>query len=417
VRAERGRIILDPGAFYILVSREAVHIPPGYAAEMAPYLAMVGEFRVHYAGFFDPGFGHAAAGGTGARGVLEVRCHEAPFALDHGQVVGRLVFERMLEYAKQREAFGQRIGTYQFVQQHVVDSLLEIKMVRNLVYEAADDGERRALQQAMVQAAELDVARVVVGKGDPNRQRTLSADEGTYLVHQLARRGDWESLWGLVPSLPLDRVVDAVQRIESWEPSTSQDRTLFEAMRVLNSDVWQAAQDELSSMMRLTLELPGTQAGQADQARIRCGRFSRDGTRLVVAADIRGPGEHPEGRTVVAFDLRQGGAAPRVQNVERTLVTIIDVEDDLLTVEERYHDRCLLRHLPDGDTVVLDAFDSAYHCFGEEILTADAHGIRVLRMAGTEVRRVGLAALSPPPEGCHRPYLLAVDGHARRVAL
>ncbi len=90
-----GRIILDPGAFYILVSREAVTIPPDYAAEMAPYLAMVGEFRVHYAGFFDPGFGHAAAGGAGSRGVLEVRCHEAPFVLEHGQVVGRLVYERM----------------------------------------------------------------------------------------------------------------------------------------------------------------------------------------------------------------------------------------------------------------------------------------------------------------------------------
>ncbi|MFN3281557.1 MAG: 2'-deoxycytidine 5'-triphosphate deaminase [Tabrizicola sp.] len=92
-----GRIILDPGAFYILVSREAVTIPPDYAAEMAPYLAMVGEFRVHYAGFFDPGFGHAAAGGAGSRGVLEVRCHEAPFVLEHGQVVGRLVYERMAE--------------------------------------------------------------------------------------------------------------------------------------------------------------------------------------------------------------------------------------------------------------------------------------------------------------------------------
>lgn len=92
-----GRLILDPGAFYILVSREAVCIPPGYAAEMAPFLAMVGEFRVHYAGFFDPGFGHASAGGTGARGVLEVRCHEVPFALEHGQVVGRLVYERMAE--------------------------------------------------------------------------------------------------------------------------------------------------------------------------------------------------------------------------------------------------------------------------------------------------------------------------------
>ncbi|HEY0213622.1 MAG TPA: 2'-deoxycytidine 5'-triphosphate deaminase [Paenirhodobacter sp.] len=92
-----GRIILDPGAFYILVSREAVTIPPDYAAEMAPFLAMVGEFRVHYAGFFDPGFGHSAAGGIGSRGVLEVRCHEAPFVLEHGQVVGRLVYERMAE--------------------------------------------------------------------------------------------------------------------------------------------------------------------------------------------------------------------------------------------------------------------------------------------------------------------------------
>ena len=72
-------------------------IPPDYAAEMAPYLAMVGEFRVHYAGFFDPGFGYAAAGGSGSRGVLEVRCHEAPFVLEHGQVVGRLVYERMTE--------------------------------------------------------------------------------------------------------------------------------------------------------------------------------------------------------------------------------------------------------------------------------------------------------------------------------
>jgi dCTP deaminase len=97
VRSRTGQIILDPGAFYILVSREAVTIPPDHAAEMAPYLAMVGEFRVHYAGFFDPGFGWAEAGGAGSRGVLEVRCHEAPFVLEHGQVVGRLVYERMAE--------------------------------------------------------------------------------------------------------------------------------------------------------------------------------------------------------------------------------------------------------------------------------------------------------------------------------
>ncbi len=101
VHATNGQIILDPGAFYILVSREAVTIPPAYAAEMAPFLAMVGEFRVHYAGFFDPGFGHASAGGAGSRGVLEVRCHEAPFVLEHGQVVGRLVYEQMAELPTQ----------------------------------------------------------------------------------------------------------------------------------------------------------------------------------------------------------------------------------------------------------------------------------------------------------------------------
>lgn len=95
VHAEDGSVVLDPGAFYILASREAVTIPPDHAAEMAPYLAMMGEFRVHYAGFFDPGFGHAAAGGRGSRGVLEVRCHEVPFVLEHGQTVGRLVYERM----------------------------------------------------------------------------------------------------------------------------------------------------------------------------------------------------------------------------------------------------------------------------------------------------------------------------------
>ena len=94
----RGRheLILDPDEFYILVSREAVHVPPGHAAEMTPFDPLVGEFRVHYAGFFDPGFGHSAAGGTGSRAVLEVRSHEVPFILEHGQIVGRLVYEHML---------------------------------------------------------------------------------------------------------------------------------------------------------------------------------------------------------------------------------------------------------------------------------------------------------------------------------
>ncbi|TKT74207.1 2'-deoxycytidine 5'-triphosphate deaminase [Aquamicrobium sp. LC103] len=89
-------LILDPDEFYILVSREAVHVPPDYAAEMTPFDPLVGEFRVHYAGFFDPGFGHSQAGGTGSRAVLEVRSHEVPFILEHGQIVGRLVYEHML---------------------------------------------------------------------------------------------------------------------------------------------------------------------------------------------------------------------------------------------------------------------------------------------------------------------------------
>jgi len=93
----RGELILDPDEFYILVSNEAVHVPPLHAAEMTPYDPLVGEFRVHYAGFFDPGFGHAAAGGSGSRAVLEVRSHEVPFILEHGQVIGRLVYEHMQE--------------------------------------------------------------------------------------------------------------------------------------------------------------------------------------------------------------------------------------------------------------------------------------------------------------------------------
>ncbi len=90
-----GELVLDPDEFYILVSREAVHVPPRHAAEMTPFDPLVGEFRVHYAGFFDPGFGHAHAGGKGARAVLEVRSHEVPFILEHGQIVGRLVYEHM----------------------------------------------------------------------------------------------------------------------------------------------------------------------------------------------------------------------------------------------------------------------------------------------------------------------------------
>lgn len=102
-------LILDPDEFYILVSREAVHVPPLFAAEMTPFDPLVGEFRVHYAGFFDPGFGHAQAGGTGSRAVLEVRSHEVPFILEHGQIVGRLVYEHMMERPK--GLYGLSVGS------------------------------------------------------------------------------------------------------------------------------------------------------------------------------------------------------------------------------------------------------------------------------------------------------------------
>jgi dCTP deaminase len=104
-----GRLVLDPDQFYILASKEAVHVPPTHAAEMMPFNPLVGEFRVHYAGFMDPGFGHAAAGGAGARVVLEVRSHSVPFVLDDGQIIGRLVYERLTETPE--KLYGSDLGS------------------------------------------------------------------------------------------------------------------------------------------------------------------------------------------------------------------------------------------------------------------------------------------------------------------
>jgi dCTP deaminase len=105
---QRGSLVLDPDQFYILASKEAVRVPPAHAAEMVPFNPLVGEFRVHYAGFFDPGFGHSAGNGEGARAVLEVRSHEVPFILEDGQIIGRLVYEPLTE---RRQVYGQGIGS------------------------------------------------------------------------------------------------------------------------------------------------------------------------------------------------------------------------------------------------------------------------------------------------------------------
>ncbi len=107
----RGELLLDPGEFYILASKEAVEIPALQAAEMTPIDPAVGEFRVHYAGFFDPGFGAAETGSTGARGVLEVRSHETPFLLEDGQTVARLVYEPLTE--RPARLYGQDGSHYQ----------------------------------------------------------------------------------------------------------------------------------------------------------------------------------------------------------------------------------------------------------------------------------------------------------------
>ncbi|HZZ61875.1 MAG TPA: 2'-deoxycytidine 5'-triphosphate deaminase [Roseiarcus sp.] len=105
-RADR-RLVLDPDQFYILASREKMQIPADLAAEMAPIDPAIGEFRVHYAGFFDPGFGQGADGQPAARAVLEVRSRDVPFLLEDGQPVGRLVFEQLADAADELYGAGK----------------------------------------------------------------------------------------------------------------------------------------------------------------------------------------------------------------------------------------------------------------------------------------------------------------------
>ena len=111
VAARRGGIILNPDDFYILATREAITVPPDYAAEMVAYDTLVGEFRVHYAGFFDPGFGwNPDDRDAGSRGVLEVRSHDVPFLLEHEQIIGRLRYERLT--ARPDKIYGAGIGSH-----------------------------------------------------------------------------------------------------------------------------------------------------------------------------------------------------------------------------------------------------------------------------------------------------------------
>lgn len=106
--ATGGRLVLDPEEFYILASRETVKVPSGKAAEMAPIAPELGEFRAHYAGFFDPGFGTNKGG---SRAVLEVRSRDVPFILEHGQPVAKLIYEPMSE--KPAALYGGKTSNYQ----------------------------------------------------------------------------------------------------------------------------------------------------------------------------------------------------------------------------------------------------------------------------------------------------------------
>ncbi len=108
VRPQRGRVVLEPGEFYILASKERVTVPANQAAEMAPIAPELGEFRAHYAGFFDPGFGSNEGG---SRAVLEVRTRDVPFVIEDGQPVGKLVYEAMA--ASPRGLYGGAGSHYQ----------------------------------------------------------------------------------------------------------------------------------------------------------------------------------------------------------------------------------------------------------------------------------------------------------------
>jgi dCTP deaminase len=110
LQPKTNQIILDPEEFYILSSKEKMRIPPNLAAELVAYDPSIGEFRIHYAGFFDPGFGYSIGNGMeGTQAVLEVRSHEVPFLLRDGQHVGRFIYERML--APPKKIYGSEIGS------------------------------------------------------------------------------------------------------------------------------------------------------------------------------------------------------------------------------------------------------------------------------------------------------------------
>lgn len=138
----RKSLVLKPGDFYLLASKEKIGVPPGYAAEMEQYDPSIGEFTVHYAGFFDPGFGHGASGEIkGTKAVLEIRAHELPILLEDGQVVGRLMYHKMADHPE--KVYGEGIGS-SYQQQALALS----KQFRNTAAACDSASDQYALRQA-----------------------------------------------------------------------------------------------------------------------------------------------------------------------------------------------------------------------------------------------------------------------------
>ncbi|MHB1987991.1 MAG: 2'-deoxycytidine 5'-triphosphate deaminase [Acidimicrobiales bacterium] len=140
-RSDEGVLILAPKQFYLLMSNEAVRIPPDLAAEMTAYDPTSGELRTHYAGFFDPGFGYDPAQAfLGSRAALEVRAHDVAFAIEHGQRVCKLTFEKMME--KPLLAYGQRIGSSYQQQEETLSKHFVRRVARSRL---EDDAEQLSL--------------------------------------------------------------------------------------------------------------------------------------------------------------------------------------------------------------------------------------------------------------------------------
>jgi dCTP deaminase len=141
VMSERGGgVILEPEEFYLLLSREGVRVPPGYAAEMTAFDPTSGELRTHYAGFFDPGFGYSADG-SGSHAALEVRAHDVPFKVEHGQRVCKLVFLDMV--SPPDDLYGAGGSNYQFQSETLSKHFVRRKARRVVAPGPAKDRPRR----------------------------------------------------------------------------------------------------------------------------------------------------------------------------------------------------------------------------------------------------------------------------------